>query len=163
MSDPDIRERPEPLVQRDVNVTSFPYMPLDIQRLLGSETWIAAKRNGKLGHALICLWCESWLQVPASSLPNNDEALAHLAMCSDDDWFSIKDQVLSGFVLCTDNRYYHPVVAEKALACWQQKLALSERTKNATAARREKYLSTSRQRHVKRNGNATTTPRSTSR
>jgi uncharacterized protein YdaU (DUF1376 family) len=150
-----------PLVHRDVNVTSFPYMPLDVHRLLSSETWIKARKNGKLAHALVCLWCESWRQIPAASLPNNDESLAHLAMCSDDEWNVIKEQALSGFVLCSDGRFYHPVIAEKAMNCWTKKLADQERTKNAIAERKRKYEEKQRQRdnrrNNKRNSNVTST------
>lgn len=136
--------RPEPLLQRDVNVTEFPYMPLDVNRLLTSDTWIAAKKDGKAAHALICLWCESWRQIPSASLPNNDETLAHLAMCDGMTWDRIKDQVMSGFTLCSDNRYYHPVIVEKAMKCWNQKLALKARTKAATEMRQKKREKRSR-------------------
>lgn len=129
---------PEPLLQRDVNVTEFPYMPLDVNRLLTSDTWIATKKDGKCAHALICLWCESWRQTPAASLPNNDVTLAHLAMCDEAAWNSIKATVLSGFTLCSDNRYYHPVIVEKAMTAWNQKQARKEYTKAATEERQRK-------------------------
>lgn len=111
-----------PLVPADVDLRDFPFMPLDIKRLLTSETWIEASVEPKLGHALICLWCESWHQVPASSLPDNDLVLSRLAMCTLGEWREIKERALSGWVLCADGGYYHPVVAEKALEAWIEKL-----------------------------------------
>lgn len=128
---------PPPLVSSNVRIETFRYMPLDIHRLLSSTTWIKAAKQGNLGHVMMTLWCEAFRHSPAGSLPNDDEVLAHLAMCDMDEWKSIKERALSGFVLCSDNRLYHPVVVEKVMACWTQKQALSERTKNATLAKKK--------------------------
>jgi Protein of unknown function (DUF1376) len=71
--------------------------------------------------------CESWHQVPAGSLPNNDKVLARLAMCDAKTWARLRRRVLAAWVQCSDGRFYHPVVAEKALAAWQEKVAYRER------------------------------------
>jgi len=97
-------------------------MPLDVARLLTSETWIEAADDPKLGHALICLWCESWHQVPAASLPDNPRVIARLAMCDGPEWERIGARALEGWTLCSDGRWYHPVVAEKAIEAWIEKL-----------------------------------------
>ena len=60
-----------PLTPSSMDLRDFQFMPLDVRRLLTSETWIEAADDPKLGHALVCLWCESWHQVPAGSLPDN--------------------------------------------------------------------------------------------
>jgi len=113
---------PQPLTATDCNLRSFEYMPLDVARLLTSETWIEAADDPKLGHSLICLWCESWHQVPAASLPDNLRVIARLAMCDGADWDRIGGRALEGWTLCSDGRWYHPVVAEKALEAWIEKL-----------------------------------------
>jgi hypothetical protein len=113
---------PPPLVPPGMDLSGFDFMPLEVNRLLTSETWIEAADEPKLGHALMCLWCQSWRQVPASSLPNNPQVLARLAMCTPAEWRKIAERALAGWVLCADGRLYHPVVAEKGLEAWIEKL-----------------------------------------
>ena len=127
-----------PLVPADVDLRDFPYMPLDVRRLLTSETWIDSADTPRVAHAAMCLWCESWHQVPAASLPDNDKVLARLAMCDVKTWRRIREDVLQGWVKCEDGLLYHPVVAEKALQSWAAKQAQRNRTKAATEAREAK-------------------------
>lgn len=124
-----------PLVPPEVDLRDFGFMPLDVRRLLTSETWIEAAYNPKVGHAAVCLWCEAWHQVPAGSLPDNDRVLARLAMCDAKTWRRIRATVLAGWVKCDDGLLYHPTVAEKALESWGHKVAQRKRTQAATAAR----------------------------
>jgi hypothetical protein len=112
-------ELPAPLVPADCDLRDFRFMPVDIRRLLGSETWMVG--SGDARGAAMSLWLESWHQVPASSLPENDRALAHLSQATH--WHKVRDHALRGWVRCTDQRIYHPVVAEKALEAWLEKLA----------------------------------------
>src|SRR4051812_17540317 len=126
-----------PLTPPSMDLRDFGFMPLDVRRLLTSETWIEAADDPKLGHALICLWAESWHQIPAASLPDNDRVLARLSMCSTEDWTRIRERALAGWQRCSDGRIYHPVVAEKALTSWAQKLAFKER-KQALSSRRRR-------------------------
>jgi uncharacterized protein DUF1376 len=131
---------PEPLVPPEVDLTDFAYMPLDVRRLLKSETWIDAAYEHKLGHALMCLWAESWHQIPAASLPDNDRVLARFAMCSSEEWAGLKAKALKGWIKCSDGLLYHPVVAEKALVSWEGKRNQRGRTKAATAARQQQRI-----------------------
>ena len=89
---------PEPLTGPKCDLRDFAFMPLDVRPLLTSETWIEAADDPKLGHALICLWCESWHQIPAGSLPDKDGILARLAMCHPDEWSRVRDRALQGWV-----------------------------------------------------------------
>lgn len=109
---------PHPLVPANCTLSDFAFMPLDVRRLLTSETWVLA--NGEERAAAMCLWLESWHQTPAGSLPDNDRMLAHLSQCSN--WASVKEQALRGWIKCSDGRLYHKVVAEKALEAWIEKL-----------------------------------------
>lgn len=132
-----VDQLPAPMLSPDVDLRDFAFMPLDVRRLLNSETWIEASEEPKFAHVLICLWCESWHQVPAASLPDNDIVLARLAMCDKSTWLAIKDKALSGFVKCSDGRYYHPTVVEKAKEAWERKQSQRARTRKATEARNE--------------------------
>ncbi len=109
---------PSPFVPEKCNLGDFPFMPLDVRRLLSSETWILG--TGDERAAAMCLWLESWHQTPAGSLPDNDRMLAHLSQCQK--WAEVKEQALRGWVKCSDGRLYHKVVAEKALEAWIEKL-----------------------------------------
>src|SRR3954463_8796401 len=109
---------PPPLTCPECDLRDFGFMPLDVRRLLTSETWIDAADDPKLGHALICLWAESWHQVPAGSLPDNDKVLARLSMCEREDWARVRERALQAWQKCSDGRLYHPVVAEKAREAW---------------------------------------------
>ncbi len=44
------------LTPPDCDLRDFGYMPLDVRRLLTSDTWLEAADDPKLGHVLICLW-----------------------------------------------------------------------------------------------------------
>lgn len=130
---------PDPPIAADVDLRDFSFMPLDVRRLLSSETWIEAADDPRLGHALMSLWAESWHQVPAGSLPDNDRVLQRLSMCPDaKEWRRIRERALLGWRRCSDGRLYHPVVVEKAQESWAHKVAQRERTALATAARERK-------------------------
>ncbi|CAH0447279.1 hypothetical protein LMG10661_03345 [Ralstonia syzygii subsp. syzygii] len=114
-------ELPSPLTPADCDLREFHFMPLEVKRLLSSETWILG--TGDERAAAITLWLESWHQVPAASLPSDDRMLAHLSQCKN--WRKVKEHALRGWVKCADGKLYHPVVAEKALEAWISKLLSS--------------------------------------
>lgn len=128
---------PDPMTPPECDLRDYPWMPLDVRRLLTSETWMVGPAEGKV--AALSLWCEAWCQVPAGSLPNNDTILEHLSQARRA-WPKIREHALRGWVLCSDGRLYHPVVAEKVRESWERKLAQKGRTeaaRKAKAARRE--------------------------
>jgi hypothetical protein len=120
---------PAPLVPADVDLRDFPGMWLDTDRVLKSETWRLGTSDEKA--AAITLWMESWHEVPSGSLPNNDRLLSKLSQA--ERWTKSKTHALRGWVECSDGRLYHPIVAEKALEAWIEKLAaaISGATGNA--------------------------------
>ncbi|RKR46285.1 DUF1376 domain-containing protein [Paraburkholderia sp. BL17N1] len=111
-------ELPSPLTPIDCNLQDFAFMPVDVKRMLSSETWILG--TGDERAAAITLWLESWHQVPAASLPDNDRMLEHLSKAKA--WKRVKEHALRGWEKCTDGRLYHRVVAEKVLEAWIEKL-----------------------------------------
>lgn len=97
-----------------IDVRDIPHMPIDVSRLLTSDTWLAAASDTILGYVQMTLWMRAWHQVPAGSLPSEDGLLARLAMCEREIWPEIKETVLAGWTLESDDRYYHPVIAKLA-------------------------------------------------
>lgn len=115
------QELPAPLVPADVDHSDFKFMPLDVRRLRDSR--LAATVSGDGFRAAILLWCAAWHQKPAASLPDDDVELAQLAGYGRvvKEWRKVRTEALYGFVRCSDGRWYHPVVAEKALDSWHGK------------------------------------------
>lgn len=109
----------EPLTPADCDLR---FMPIDIGRLFGSE--FHAQSDDAAWRAGLTLWFKSYHQVPAASLPDDEIALARLAELGRDTktWRKIRTAALRNWVKCSDGRLYHPVVAEKALEGWIQKL-----------------------------------------
>lgn len=132
-------EFPEPLVPSSCDLNSFPEMPIEINRLRRSAAWRLARRKPELGYYMINLWLASWHEVPAGSLEDNDDALSDLAMCAPKRWPQVKQEVLHGWVKCSDGRLYHPVVAEKANGALQRKRTQSQRGSAGAAARWGKH------------------------
>lgn len=119
-----------PLVPVEVDLRGLPYMPLDVGRLRDSDLAISA--SGDEFRAAVLLWCASWNQVPAASLPDDDKILATYAGFGRDlkGWKKVKAGALRGFVRCDDGRLYHPVVAEKALEAWDERLEYRDKRDN---------------------------------
>jgi hypothetical protein len=97
---------PAPPVPCDIDLRDFHFMPLDVVRLQNSETWAIA--DGWAAKALVNLWTRSWHQVPAGSLPDDDNL--HRAWANVPDWESVRNVALRGFVKCSDGRLYHRVI-----------------------------------------------------
>lgn len=128
-------EFPAPLVPVEVDLRDFAFMPLEVSRLLRSRTWLKARRRPEIGFYLVNLWAGAWHEVPAGSLPDDDDVLADLARCAPARWNKLRDDVLAAWVRCADGRLYHPVVAEKALEAWARKVRQRERSRKGNAAR----------------------------
>lgn len=128
----------EPLVPKEVDLRSFPFMAIDVVRLQRSKHWLIARQNPEIGFYSVNLWMAAWHELPAASLENDDDILSALAGCSLDRWKEVKNLVLRNWVLCSDGRLYHPVVAEKANEAWNKKLGRQKQTRAATSARNQK-------------------------
>lgn len=128
----------EPLTTPDVDLRNFAFMPLDVVRLRDSD--LVAQASDAAFRAAVLLWCAAWHQVPAGSLPDDERALAHLSGFGRDlrSWRSVRDEALRGFEKCSDDRLYHPVIAEKAIEAWNKKQAFKKRTAAARATKAAK-------------------------
>lgn len=114
---------PQPLTPADCDLRSFQFMPLDVVRLRDSD--IAVMVSGEEFRSAVMLWCASWHQVPAGSIPTDDRSLALLAGYGRAvaEWLKVKAGALRGWIECSDGRLYHPVVCEKARSSWDEKLS----------------------------------------
>jgi hypothetical protein len=130
-SQPDTR--PGPLSSTECDLRGLPWMPLQTEDLLDSDLWLLS--DGWEFKAAMGLICKSWRQVPAGSLPNDDRALATLAGVPD--WTSVRTMALRNWVLCSDGRLYHPVVAAKAMEALPHRQQFVEK-KTADAHRKER-------------------------
>lgn len=117
------KDAPEPLVPAEVDLRDFPFMPLDVVRL--RDSGLTAKASGDEFRAAVLLWCASWHQVPAASLPDDDDELANICGYSRArrEWAKVREGALRGWNRCSDGRLYHSAVAGKALEAWIEKLA----------------------------------------
>jgi hypothetical protein len=113
---------PAPLTPADCDLRDFAFMPLDVVRLRDSDLAVTAEADEF--RCAVLLWCASWHQVPAASLPDDDKVLAQYAGYGRvvKEWQKVRDGALRGWVKCADGRLYHPVVAEKANEAWLAKL-----------------------------------------
>jgi hypothetical protein len=113
---------PPPPISACVDLQDFQFLPLDVLRL--RDSMLAVEASGDEFRAAVLLWCVSWHQVPAASLPNSEQALAAYAGYGRDPkgWKKVRAGALRGFLLCDDGRLYHPVLAEKAAEAWEGKL-----------------------------------------
>jgi uncharacterized protein YdaU (DUF1376 family) len=127
-------ELPEPLTPADCDLRGLEFMPLDTVRLIDSDLF--AISTGEEFKAALALWCKSWSQVPAASLPDDDRVLAFLSGTGAR-WKKVKTVALRNWVKCADGRLYHPVVAEKALEALPRRKAHQE-AKSGENARKER-------------------------
>jgi hypothetical protein len=119
MSEPE----PSPLVDAQIELRDFPFLPLDVVRLRDSD--LAIQATGEEFRAAVLLWCAAWHQVPAASLPDHDGTLAVYAgfgRGGDESWKRVRAGALRGFVRCSDGRLYHRLLADKANEAWEGKL-----------------------------------------
>ena len=135
-------DKPAPMVPAEVDLRSFETMPLAVQLLRDSR--FVSEVKPEAFRAAVLLWCASWHQVPAGSLPDNDIELAKLSGYgfAVQAWKKLRKEALQGFELCSDGRLYHREVAARALAAWQSRLdhffeRAKERLRKANKARAE--------------------------
>ncbi|GBR03919.1 DUF1376 domain-containing protein [Acetobacter oeni] len=115
---------PDPMTPEDCDLRGLPYMPLDVIRIIDCDLF--AISTGDEFKAAVALWCKSWVQIPAASLPDDDRVLAHLSGAGAR-WKKVRDMALRGWVKCSDGRLYHPTVSEKACHAWKARIAQRDR------------------------------------
>jgi uncharacterized protein YdaU (DUF1376 family) len=122
----------EPLTSPDCDCTDLDSFMLNVERLMASE--LVALSSHEVISAALFLWCRAWKQLPAASLPDDDRVLAAYARLPAKRFSRLKDEILRGFVKCSDGRLYHRVLAVEAMRAFAKKKAFQ--TKRATDAER---------------------------
>lgn len=117
-------DAPEPIVPPDADLRGLQYMPLEVARLRDSD--LATKATGDEFRAAVLLWCAAWTQLPAGSLPTDDESLAYLAgfgrgKFSLREWKRVRTGALRGWKVHTDGRLHHHVLSEKVVEAWVER------------------------------------------
>ena len=130
-----VRRLPPPLTPAGCDLRSLPYMPLEIDRLLNSD--FNAIANSDEWRAGITLCCQAFRRVPAGSLPNTDAQLARLADLGRDveHFRRLRANALRGWFECDDGNLYHPVIAEKVLDAWIERLVARKKGSAGNAKR----------------------------
>jgi hypothetical protein len=130
----------DPLTPDGCDLRDFPHTPIFRARLFGSS--FHARATDGEWRAGVTLWLKSWDQVPAGSLPDDDIELCRLAELARDlkTWKKIKSGSLRGCIKCSDERLYHPVVAEYVNHALESKAAQRSKTAKARIAALEKHL-----------------------
>lgn len=130
----------DPLTPPGCDLRDFPHTPLFRARLFGST--FHSRATDSEWRAGVTLWLKSWDQVPAGSLPADDIDLCRLAELARDlkTWKKVKDGALRGWVLCSDGRLYHPVVAEGINNAIEHKTKQRLKTAKARITALEKHL-----------------------
>jgi len=131
---------PRPLTPPECDLRGFEWMQLWGHRMFTSSWYRAARKDGRGGIASLKLYWSAMLQQPAGSLPNDEEELCMLADFGEDmrAWRRHRPVAMHGFVLCDDNRWYHPVVAEQVLEAYDRRLK-SERSREVDRERLKRW------------------------
>lgn len=109
-----------PPVPPECNLRGLPWLPVETDRLMNSDLWaLSTPEEFKVAFRM---WMKAWQQVPAASLPDDDRILAELSGRDLRAWKRLRPMALRGFLLATDGRLYHLVIAEKALEAWKHRL-----------------------------------------
>lgn len=132
---------PPPPVPPECDCTDLDGFMLNVERLMASEL-VALSGHEVVGAALF-LWCRAWKQRPAASVPDDNRVMAAYARLTLKRFRQIKDEVLRGFVKCSDGRLYHLVLAVEALKAWEKK-KMFQAKREADAERLRKWRQSQR-------------------
>lgn len=129
---------PDPLVPAGCTMSGNDWFPLHFDRLRKSKWW---RRASDLARARnVMLWGEAYKQVPAGSMPDDDDDLAEAAGfgMDVDAFLNAKAEIMAPWVLCSDGRWYHPTVCEVVLDAWERTSARRKADAAKKAAQRAK-------------------------
>lgn len=131
-----IDERPEPLVPAHVDLNGYEFMPLKGEMLRRSS--FNRDASDAEFRAAINLWWSSWWERPAASLPNNELDLAKFAGCKTiRAWRAVRQMAMRKWMLCSDDRWYHPVLGDIAITAYASRVSHSIKGAKGAQKRRE--------------------------
>lgn len=123
-----------------IDLRRYEFMPLSVQALRDSEIADRHKVSAEGFRAAVLLWCASWHQVPAATLPDDDRALARMAGLDGDlrRWRHIREEALHGFVFNESiGRLQHIWLGCRAKDVWEKG---RKKRESLATARRNKLL-----------------------
>lgn len=124
---------PEPMTPPECDLRGMEFMPM-LLRVMNSTMFGIS--TGDEFKAAFALWMASWEEVPAASLPNDERMLAFLSKAKN--WKRVREVAMRGWVLCSDGRWYHRVMADQAIRAWDRRLEWQEQDDNDTD-RKKRY------------------------
>jgi hypothetical protein len=98
---------------------------LNVERFLGSE--LVAISSHEVIAASVMLWCRAWKQTPAASLTDDDRVLAAFCRLPETRFKKLRNDILRGFIKCSDGRLYHRVLANEATRAYAKKTAFQRK------------------------------------
>lgn len=111
---------PAPLVPAGCCVRELP-LPLTAHDIMHGRAFLMA--NDREFRALVNLMAYAWTRKPAASIgefAGRESRLWRIADTTRHWWTRHGEQLLAEhFVLCSDGRLYHPLLAQRALALWR--------------------------------------------
>lgn len=128
----DLSQLPAPLVPPELDLRGYMFMPLFGDALFRSA--FEARATPEEFKAGVRLWWSAWWETPGSSLPNNERDLAKLAGLSLRRWRRARALLMEKWVLCSDDRWYHPFLAGIARDAFAKRVSAS--VKGATGAKK---------------------------
>jgi hypothetical protein len=114
-----------PLVPPECDCTDLDGFMLNVERLMASE--LVALSSHEVVSAAMFVWCRAWKQLPAASLPDDDRVNAAFARLPLHKFKKLKDEIMRGFVKCSDGRLYHKFLAAEAIRAFEKKSAFQGR------------------------------------
>jgi hypothetical protein len=116
-----VTDLPDPLTPPDCDCTDLDGFMLNVERLMASE--LVALSTHEIIAAAMFVWCRAWKQRPAASLPDDDRVIAAFARLPLAKFRRFREEVLRGFVKCSDGRLYHRTLAAEAGRAFERKTA----------------------------------------
>jgi hypothetical protein len=114
-----LSDLPPPMVPAEVTMVGLEYMPLYRQRLQESAAWRRCRRRPELAFYLVNMWFAAFFAIECGSIEADDDAIIEAADCHPRDFDGLREELMRGWVLCSNGRYYHETIAEIVLEVWE--------------------------------------------
>lgn len=105
----------------EVDLSQVRYMPLYMDRLKKSKSWLRAKASPALGFYLMNAWMYAVTERPAASIEDDPDVWMAATECHPEAWPRMRDSIRKGWVQI-GGRWHHPALAGIALEMWLERL-----------------------------------------
>lgn len=131
-------EVPDPPYPADTRTSGW-HFRLDCHRVLQSNTWALAIASQwpEARPWLLMMWFVSWQELPAGSLPNDDQIIAAKLGMSDEMFAGHRSILMRGWYRATDGRLYNKTIAELVLDVISYRVGGAQRVREHRAKRRD--------------------------